>query len=105
MQRLLVYIRNRYQTSSAGYRYVLFQKMRLTSSSTRPLCSFPYTFDLLSYENSARKPSRLDLTSAVKPRVLMLIDQGVMQVKDFFFATVGDVMKAQKPRRRGGGGS
>ena len=34
----------------------------------------------------------------------MLIDQGVMQVKDFFFATVGDVMKAQKPRRRGGGG-
>ena len=36
MQRLLVYIRNRYQTSSAGYRYVLFQKMRLTSSSTRP---------------------------------------------------------------------
>ena len=31
MQRLLVYIRNRYQTSSAGYRYVLFQKMRLTS--------------------------------------------------------------------------
>ena len=33
----------------------------------------------------------------------MLIDQGVMQVKDFFFATVGDVMKAQKPRRRGGG--
>ena len=33
----------------------------------------------------------------------MLIDQGVMQVKDFFFATVGDVMKAQEPRRRGGG--
>ena len=35
----------------------------------------------------------------------MLIDQGVMQVKDFFFATVGDVMTAQEPRRRGGGGS
>ena len=34
----------------------------------------------------------------------MLIEQGVMQVKDFFFATVGDVMKAQEPRRRGGGG-
>ena len=33
----------------------------------------------------------------------MLIEQGVMQVKDFFFATVGDVMKAQEPRRRGGG--
>ena len=33
----------------------------------------------------------------------MLIDQGVMQVKDFFFATVGDVMTAQEPRRRGGG--
>ena len=34
----------------------------------------------------------------------MLIDQGVMQVKDFFFATVGDVMTAQEPRRRGGEG-
>ena len=27
-----------------------------------------------------------------------------MQDKDFFFATVGDVMKAQGPRRGGGGG-
>ena len=28
----------------------------------------------------------------------------MMQVKDFFFATVGGVMKAQEPRREEGGG-